>query len=105
MSTKEIKEQPFPSGNLRNWNLVAFILEMDKKIKFCCSGFRDSCCQYQALKMHKDFPACLDDLRCPELKPIFMLLESFLEKKCMWCGIPPHYLTTKEKALLKGKKT
>ena len=113
MSTKEIKEQPFPGGNLRNWMLVASILDkevkvvsgrkivrIEERIRPCCTGFQDAYYQYQTLKMRGDFPVCLDGFSWAELKPIFMLLESFIEKKCVWCAIPPHYLTKKEKVLL-----
>jgi len=76
------------------------IVKMEERIKSCCADFQDAYYQYQALKMHENFPACLDNLNWNELKPIFMLLESFIEKKCMWCSISPHYLDKKERALI-----
>jgi len=113
MSTKKCVRQPFPGGNIRNWELVARILDkevkvvsgrkiikLEERITPCCTNFVDAYYQYQALRIRKNFPACLDDLSWDELKPVFMLLESFIEKKCIWCSIPPHYLTKKEKALI-----
>jgi hypothetical protein len=32
--------KPFPGGNLRNWNLVAHILEKEVKMKHACSGLK-----------------------------------------------------------------
>ena len=76
------------------------IIRIEERIRPCCTGFQDAYYQYQTLRMRGDFPACLDGFSWAELKPIFMLLESFIKKKCVWCAIPPHYLTKKEKALL-----
>lgn len=33
MPTRKIKKQPFPGGNLRNWMLVAFILDKEVKME------------------------------------------------------------------------
>ena len=76
------------------------IVRMEERIKPCCTDFQDAYYQYQALRMRENFPACLDDLSWSEFKPILMLVESFIEKRCMWCSILPHYLTKKEKVLI-----
>lgn len=55
------------------------------KINLCCSGLKDAYYQYQALRIKNSWPACLDNLEWDKLRPIFMLIESLIEKKCMFC--------------------
>lgn len=60
-----------------------------RKIKFCCLEFKNAYYQYQILRKTDNWLAGLDDLEWDELKPIFMLIESFIERKCMFCKEKP----------------
>ena len=57
-----------------------------KKIKFCCRQFKDAYHQYKILRQKKNWPECLDRLSWAEMKLILILIESFIERKCMYCG-------------------
>ena len=76
------------------------IVKMEERIRFCCRDFQDAYYQYQKIRMKENFPPRLDELEWEEVKPILMLLESFMERRCSWCAVPPHYLTKKERVMI-----
>jgi len=55
------------------------------KIKFCCPQFQDAYNQYKVARSKESWPECLDRLSWAEMKLILILIESFIERKCMFC--------------------
>ena len=64
------------------------MLRMKKKVIFCCSKFKKAYFQYKAARQKENWPGCLDKLSWIEMKLILILIESFIERKCMYCSKP-----------------
>ena len=74
-----------------------------KKIKFCCRQFKDAYYQYKTAKQKGNWPECLDRLSWAEMKLILILIESFIERKCMYCG--KEIIIPKQRKLNEKKST